>query len=206
MNFPRASTSHTSGSGIGRIPSCRGVSRRAKHTRRFCGPVEFPPAGAHRRPVRRLVQTSRRPCPSTAARVPRTRRLRADRRLGVGPQQPDTPIAVEIYDGETLLITVTANRMRLGLSRGSQGERPARFPLQDAPFVERRPDTPDPRQDRGRGIRAGEVSTIAPVPGCAIAIASTRELSPKAARAPSIPRATGMNSSGGDLTDRIQQR
>ncbi len=36
-------------------------------------------------------------------------------------QQPDTPIKVEIYDGETLLVTVIANRMRSDLVEARKG-------------------------------------------------------------------------------------
>ena len=79
MNFPRASTSHASGSGIGRIASCRGVSRRAKPTRRFSGRWRSRPAGAQPRPVR--PRSTRAAGHSIDGwRVPRTRRLRADRR------------------------------------------------------------------------------------------------------------------------------
>jgi hypothetical protein len=38
------------------------------------------------------------------------------------PQQPETPIAVDLYDGETLLTTVTANRLRRDLVRTHKGD------------------------------------------------------------------------------------
>jgi hypothetical protein len=38
------------------------------------------------------------------------------------PQQPETPIAVDIYDGETLLTTVTADRFRRDLVRNHKGD------------------------------------------------------------------------------------
>ncbi len=38
------------------------------------------------------------------------------------PQQPETPIAVNLYDGETLLATVTANRLRRDLLRDHKGD------------------------------------------------------------------------------------
>jgi hypothetical protein len=37
------------------------------------------------------------------------------------PQQPDTPIAVNLYDGEALLATVTAHRLRLDLFGNNMG-------------------------------------------------------------------------------------
>jgi len=37
-------------------------------------------------------------------------------------QQPETPIAVDLYDGETLLTTVTANRFRRDLDRNHTGD------------------------------------------------------------------------------------
>ena len=36
-------------------------------------------------------------------------------------QKPDAPIAVEIYDGETLVVTATADRLRQDLIRGRKG-------------------------------------------------------------------------------------
>jgi hypothetical protein len=38
------------------------------------------------------------------------------------PRQPETPIAVDLYDGETLLATVTADRLRRDLVRNQQGD------------------------------------------------------------------------------------
>ena len=65
--------------------------------------------------------------------------------------QPNTPIAVELYDGETLLATVTADRLRQDLVRGSQGRRQARFRLHYAPVSEGRDDPHDSREDRRSG-------------------------------------------------------
>lgn len=38
------------------------------------------------------------------------------------PRQPETPIAVELYDGEKLLATVIANRLRQDLVRSEKGD------------------------------------------------------------------------------------
>ncbi len=38
------------------------------------------------------------------------------------PQRPETPIAVDLYDGETRLATVTANRLRRDLVRNQKGD------------------------------------------------------------------------------------
>jgi len=38
------------------------------------------------------------------------------------PRQPETPVAVDLYDGETLLTTVTANRFRPELVRNHNGD------------------------------------------------------------------------------------
>ena len=50
-------------------------------------------------------------------------------------QQPDTPIAVEIYDGETLLVTVTADRMRSDLVEARKGNGRHAFLIKTPPSL-----------------------------------------------------------------------
>jgi hypothetical protein len=50
-------------------------------------------------------------------------------------QKPDTPIAVEIYDEETLVVTVTADRPRQDLVKGHKGNGRHGFVVQTPPSL-----------------------------------------------------------------------
>ena len=114
MSFRRASTPHASGSGTGQIASCRGASRRARRTRRFSGQSSFRRPGSPAPPEPPAIR-------SMAGGF--LERVGCERIDGWAwdEQQPDTPIAVEIYDGATLLMTVTADRLRSDLVAARKG-------------------------------------------------------------------------------------
>ena len=129
--------------------------KKSKAYQALFGPVELPgPLGAQLHP-------SRRPSRSMAGGF--LERVGCERIDGWAwdEQQPDTPIAVEIYDGATCSMTVTADRLRSDLVAARKGNGRHSFVVTDAPFAQRRPDARDPRQDRGMGNRAGKVSAIA---------------------------------------------
>jgi hypothetical protein len=111
-------------------------------------------------------------------REPRSRRPRADRRLGMRPAK------ARYADRGRDLRRRDAGRDGDGRStapgprQGSQGERPAWFRGPDAPVAKRREDARDPRQDRGHRNRAEQVSAGTRVPGCALANAAAGELNP----------------------------
>ena len=50
-------------------------------------------------------------------------------------QEPDTPIAVEIYDGETLVVTVTADRPRQDLVKARKGNGRHGFVIKTPPSL-----------------------------------------------------------------------
>ncbi len=41
--------------------------------------------------------------------------------MGLGSPRPETPIALDLYDGETRLATLTADRLRQDLAREQKG-------------------------------------------------------------------------------------
>ena len=86
------------------------------------------------------------------------------------PQQPETPIEVEIYDGEILLGTVTADRLRQDLVRSKKGDGKHGFVFKTPASVKDADDASDPCQGCGSGYRVEQVAASARVSRAVVAL------------------------------------
>ena len=109
----------------------------SKAYRALFGPVEIPPSWSAA-----PAPAGAPPTPTEPPVIPRMGggtldRVGCERIEGWAwnPQEPDTPIAVEIYDGETRVVTVTADRLRQDLVRGRKGDGRHGFVIKTPPSL-----------------------------------------------------------------------
>jgi len=103
-------------------------AKKSKAYRGLFGPVELPGPGPPARPKPPAIS------PLAGGFLERVGCERIDGWAWDG-QQPDTPVAVEIYDGATLLVTVTADRLRSDLVEARKGNGRHSFVVETPPSL-----------------------------------------------------------------------